>query len=538
MLQRGYLHRIFARLTALVGRLDPATHPAEGPISKPALFALVIGIGVNLFFFLKWRYQPMMDFPFHAAHVRYVAEWPRSDSVYREIFERPDLLSGNTLFYSLGALVAQVFNPLSASRFLVATMYVAGYPLAMLYSLRAFDRSAWGAVLANALVFERLYIAGFAAELIGFPLALLAFTLFYRLLGKATVRRALVLAVLLCAVFLAHSFIFIWTGVVLAAMSLVAVPFVLRGGLRSFGRTLACVLLAIAPALALMIRWTVRSSDRFGVRTMGGGAQAEYLEPPEMFRRIAELVAFGKKPGEQLLLACFLLLVGIAVALARLERRRSMPVLELVCVGTFFTYFLLPLHIRGEGVVCERQLDHAMWLTPALVGPVSARASRLARYVIIAGILVYSYARTSFWYRELVAFEGEARGLGDVMERAPPRLHLLFPHFNILSNHVYGNTEFWHTEGYYVADRGGLIYEVPGAEDPHWWLHFRPGRGTIPALPGQNSPEWPLAPGLWDNYDLVLVRGWQPSRAEEQAAESHASIIAASGEWELWRKNP
>jgi hypothetical protein len=529
----GFIGRL--RLNRL-GALDPSIDPRDGPVSKVALVLCAFGICVNLAFFLSCRAQPMMDFFLHAADVRYVAEWARDDAPYAGLFQRPDLLAANTLFYSLGGALAKLFNALSVARFLIGSMYIVGYPLAMLYALRTFGHSVWGGVLANALVFERFFVAGFAAELIGYPLSLLAITLFYRLLRRATLRRAGVLALLLSLLFLAHSFIFFWTGAVLALMSIVAVAFVLRDGLRSFARTAGCVAFAIAPSLALCAHWILKSGARYGVAKPGEPSQMSFLPAPEAFRRIADYVAFGKNPHEQVLLAWFLLLVGVALALGRLERRRQPPVLELVCAATFFSYFLLPDHVRNETVVNMRQLNHAMWLTPALVSPVSARASRPARYAVISGILLYCFARTSLWHETLAGFEGEAHGLVDVLAKAPPRKRLLFPNLGMESNYIYANKAFWHAEGYYVACCEGLIWDVPASDDPHWWLRFRPGRTPIADRPlGQ---DWSLAPRLWDDYDLVLVRSWRPSPVALQAAQRSASLIASSGDWQLWSKNP
>ncbi len=477
----------------------------------------------------------MMDFFMHAANVRYVSEWGPSDSPYSGLFERPDLLAANTLFYSLGGALARVFNPLSVARFLIGAMYIVGYPLVMLYALRAFGRSAWGAILANALVFERFFVSGFAAELIGYPLALLAITLFYRLLRRTTPGRVAFLAVLLSLVFLAHAFIFFWMGAVLASMSIAAVPFELRAGLRSLARTAGGVALAVAPALALCARWVLKSGERYGV-AKAEPTQMTFLPAPEAFRRIADLVTFGKTPHEQMLLAWLLLLIGVALALGRLERNRQPPVLEMVCAATFFSYFILPEQVRNETVVNMRQLGHALWLTPVLVSPVSARASRLARYVVICGILVYSYARTSLWHQTLVGFASEARGMEQVLAQAPPGKRLDFPNLGMESSFIYDKMAFWHAEAYYVACCGGVIWDVPGAADPYWWLRFRPGRRPIPdrAL-GQ---DWSLSPKVWDYYDLVLVHAWRPSPVALRAAERDASLIAASGDWQLWGKRP
>jgi hypothetical protein len=515
--------------------LDPASDSGDGPVSRVALLFFLVGLCVNLSFFLACRAQPMMDFFMHAAHVRYVSEWGRGDSPYAGMFEAPDLLAANTLFYSLGGALAKVFNPLSVARFLIGSMYVLGYPLVTLYSLRVFGRSVWGAVLANALVFERFFTSGFASELIGFPLSLLAITLFYRMLRNTTLGRAALLSVLLALVFLAHAFIFFWTGVVLAVMSFVAAPFALRAGLRSFARTAGGVALAVTPALFLCARWVLHSSHRYGVAPQEGGHDMIYLPAPEAFRRIAEYVEVGRAPWEQMLLACLLLLVGVAVALGRLERRRQPPVLELLCAATFFSYFLLPEQVRSETVVNMRQLNHAMWLAPALVSPVSARASRLARYVVISGILIYSYAHTSLWREILIGYEREAQGLVDVMAKAPPRKRLDFPNLGMDSGVIYSKV-LWHAEAYYVACCGGVIWDVPGADDPQWWLRFRKGARPIP-MGRALGQDWSLVPWVWDEYDLVLVHGWRPSPAALQAAQRSASLIAESGDWQLWGKN-
>jgi hypothetical protein len=316
----------------------------------------------------------------------------------------------------------------------------------------------------------------------------------------------------------------------------VAAPFALRAGLRSFARTAGGVVLAVAPSLALCARWALKSAERYGVEKVGEPAQMTFQPAPEAFRRIADLVAFGKTPHEQVLLAWLLLLIGVALALGRLERYRQPPVLELVCAATFFSYFILPEQVRNETVVNMRQLGHAMWLTPALLSPVSARASRLARYVVICGILIYSYARTSLWHQTLAGFESEARGMEQVLAQAPPHKRLDFPDLGMESAFLYDKSAFWHAEAYYVACCGGVIWDVPGARDPHWWLRFRPGREPIPdrAL-GQ---DWPLRPRLWENYDLVLVHSWRPSPAALQAAGRDASLVAASGDWQLWGKKP
>jgi hypothetical protein len=205
-------------------------------------------------------------------------------------------------------------------------------------------------------------------------------------------------------------------------------------------------------------------------------------------------------------------------------------------VATFVSYFVLPDQVRSESVVNMRQLSHAMWLTPALVGPVSARASRLARYVVISGIALFSYARTALWRETFAGYEREAQGLVDVMAKAPQGKRLDFPNLGMDSSYIHSNSAFWHAEAYYVACCRGLIWDVPGAEDPQWWLRFREGKRPIAdrAL-GQ---DWPLAPHVWDEYDLVLVHAWRPSPNALHAAERAASLIAQSGDWQLWSKNP
>jgi hypothetical protein len=529
----AFLRETKARLR----RWDPNTDPTAEPLSTPALIAMIAGTAVNLFFFYAWRYQPMQDFPLHVACAKYVAEWGRNGSPYAGLFARPDLLAANTLIYSLGGYLAKVFDALSAVRFLIATMYIVLLPVAMLYALRTFGRSAWGAVLSTSLVFVRLYASGFANELIAFPLALLVLARFYALLKEPSRGGALGVAVGLCLVLLAHSFVFMWLGAVLAGLSAAALPSVLRRGLAYAGKTTACVVLSIAPSLALFARWYLRSSSRFGADAHGATFGPTFIDANEQFRRLTDFIAFSRGPEERAHLAWLILLVGVSVALSRLERRRAPPVLEIACVVTFFSYFLLPVHIASEGVVSKRELDHAMWLLPALATPVAARTSKLARWIVVAGILVYACASARYWHSQLVAFErDEAKGLATVLAAAPPGLRMHYPRINIESQYFVTKT-LWHVEGYYVAQSAGMIRDIPGADDPRWWLHFEPDRHGLPTLNGQDTEGWSQVPAIWDTYDLILLHRWRPTPEAMAAARAHATRIAQSGDWELWRTN-
>jgi hypothetical protein len=297
------------------------------------------------------------------------------------------------------------------------------------------------------------------------------------------------------------------------------------------------VALSIAPSLLLFARWILRSSSRFGAGAQVATFGPTFIDANEQFRRLVEYLAFSHPPEERRLLAWLLLLVGVAVALSRLERRRGPPVLEITCAATFFTYFLLPVHITSEGVVSERQLHHAMWLLPAFVTPVAARTSRLARWVVIAGILLYAHARATYWHSQLAAFEREeANGLATVLAAAPPGLRMHYPRINMESKYTYGKT-LWHVEAYYVAATGGMIRDIPGADDPRWWLHFQPGRSGLSYINGQDTDAWSQIPAIWTTYDLVMVHGWRPSAEALASAQNHATRIARSGEWELWRTN-
>lgn len=518
-------------------RWDPNTDRSAERVSKPALTFLLAGIVVNLYFFCHWRYQPMMDLPNHIAVARCVSEWGSSDSMYTDLFDRPDLLSANTLIYSVTAVLGKVIGLFSAMRFLVASLYIVGFPLAALYVLRVFGRSAWGAVLSNALVFSRFYEAGFVNELVGFPIALVMLAQFYLLLRKATVRRAIFLGLGWSVLFLIHAFVFLWLGAVLACMSIVALPVLMRRGSRRLGATALAVVLSVLPSLVLLVRWIARGGSHFGLGGKSGSIGAA-LDANEAFRRIQGYVTVSHSIQDGELLVWLLLLLGLSVALARLERRPSPPILEMVCVATFISYFFLPFSLGAEGVVAARQLRHAMWLAFAFATPVSRRTSRTARWAVITGILVYSYAQGATWYRLIAEWERtEAAGLATVLEAAPPGLRILYPALKLESSYFEGKP-LWHVDGYYMGAGGGLMRDVPGAKDPAWWLHYKPDRRGLPYLSGLDTPDWSRVSGLWDSYDLVLVHDWNPSPEALRAANASATQVVRSGAWELWRKKP
>jgi hypothetical protein len=546
------LHRILAlasRAREIAHRLDPNDDPQTEAIELHALTVFLLALSVSTWMFLRWKYQPMVDAGHHLALSAVVADYGRPGSLYTALYEPPDPLVANSLLYEVAGHLGRLVGVTNAFR-LCMTFYVVGMPLATLYALRVFGRSAWPAVLAVPLVYNATFIAGFANMLFAAPFMMATVPTYSRMLAKPTRLRIGVTALLFCALFLSHAHLFLWTGALCFAMTLVALVSLPRGGVgekgvrgqaRRAGALLGVALASVVPSLLVFGRWFERT---FGAGRGSGGVTVKTMGLREHFGAyfFTRVEAFTNLPNclrlyasgvelDLLHVLCLAALAGAAVSLARMQRFERPPVLELCCIATFLSYFFLPERIAGHDVIAGRQPGLALWFVPALVSPVSAQTSKLARVVVIAGICTLTYAMLQVWHNKLWAFEEvEVAGLDEVMKAAPPRLRL---HYAKLSNMsaFFFLPQFRHVDKFYMSDAFGQVADNPALLTTGA-IHYRAGVDfhRVTATSGfEHNPE------IWTNFDLVLVRGWRPSPSNEAEAEERGERIAKSHEWELWR---
>lgn len=527
------------RAREVLARLDPARHADAEPVSAAFVVCFAIALiasGACYFGF----YQPLVDVPHHIAAAAVVADYGRPGSIYPALYEPLDVLSANSLLYSVVGLAGRVAGVERAMTASIA-LYVLGVPLAVLWSLRAFGRSPWGAVLAVPLVYGMNYLGGFANMLVAAPFFVLAIPVFHRALVAPSLPRILQAAALFVVVFLLHGHVYLWLGVLTIGTTLVIAASRLLQDPRAAGRVLIHALLAALPSLLLFARWYRRifsagreaGSNLTSMTGVEGGFGATFHDPPTLFRDLGEVALRTLQDGRDLRwVAAVACLAVVATSLSRGARSSGPPVLELCFVATFASYFVLPESIKGQDIIGPRQVGLSLFFLPVFVSPPS-RASRGARALVVAGILLVTGAHLTMWRRALARMEREEhRGLDDVLAAAPPRLPL---HYVKVApkGAIFAGSTWWHVEKLYMARGFGYCADTIGtlANAP---LRFRPGLDLKRyAIHGH---DWPHHPELFAGYDLVLVRRWRPSPRDLARAEEQARRIARSGDWELWRR--
>jgi len=538
------------RTRQFLARFDPNDDPLAEPLTAAPLFFLFLALAFSVWTYWRWKFQPMQDLGHHIGLSAVVADYNRPGSLYPPLYEPPNLLNANALLYFVAGYAGKFIGVTRAVR-LGMTFYLVGVPLANLYALRVFGRSAWGAVLSVPLVYNMNYVGGFANLLFAAPLMVLIIPVFHRMLLAPTRWRIRTASILLILIFLSHAHGFLWTGALTFFLTLahVAVWLTRRGmavreRLAGAGKVAGIAFATTIPSLLLFYRWynwsfgegkiagpgtttTVGMEDNFA---------AAFKSPSGLFHDLfAYALNIYTDDSDMVGLYWIGILAVGAIAFSRLHRWRRPPVLEMAFALTVASYFFLPEGIASNPVVGSRQIGASLWFFfSAVVTPVPARVSRIARWLVVMGILFCTGDFLRTWYEHLVVFEQtEANGIEYVLEQTPYRKTLHMVKISSDYSQVFTWKPNWHVDNYYMADRFGQQPDNPAIVSTSS-IRYRPGvdfhRITV------HSPDWPQWAEIWDNFELVLVHGWAPTKEELAAANDRAVRIRKMGDWELWRR--
>lgn len=525
--------------------LDPNDDPSAEPLSPIGLLAVLVATGFSTYLFLRWKIQPMQDNGLHLALTSVFANYGKAGSIYPPIYKPLDWLNTNSLLYTVAGGLGKVIGPSLAFRLTLAT-YFAGVPLANVYALRVFGRSVWGAVISVPLLYNLSCGFGFANFLFSAPLAVMALPLFYRMHQRPTVGRVAICAALVTALFLAHLHTFLWMGVLLFMMTIAALVSSSVRVLFGFPATrphvvLGVSLVAVLPGVALLGRWLYRTlqppaADELvivGVEKSSLGTWMNSIIAPDgAFARAHQVMTITKSTAELWYRVAILALVLVAIVLARLHKWKRPPILELACVVTLLSFFVLPDNFAGQQIIASRQIGFAGWFASALFVPVPGRVTRLGRAFVVGAMCCVSAGYLMFYRELLIKFEKEeANGLAEVIAAAPPQKRLHYVNLQPESKY-FTFRPFWHVETWYMADRLGQCDENPAWGNSQA-VRYRKTYNLMRIE--QHSPRWPAMMEIWKNFDLVLVRQWHPTEADLQRANEYGERIAQRGDWEIWR---
>lgn len=535
------------KATERLSRFDPNEDPTVDPMSAISVVALALATAASVWMFVRWKYQPMQDLGHHVALSAVVADYGRPGSLYTSLYEPIDPFAANSLLYQVAGHIGRLVGVTRAVQGCMV-FYLVGVPVANAYALRVFGRSIWGALLAVPLCYNMIFLAGFANMLFGAPLMIVAIPLLHTTLRTLSWKRALVTSLVIALLFLAHAHLFMWTGFLLFLLTFAhfVYAFVIGKGIRQrllgplkvAGMALGCVV----PALLLFAHWYSRT---FGEgRTSGTVLNATsgfdnkfgavFRDSRQMIATLVDTFELTANQDDTNGLLWLLLLVGVAIAIARLSRLRQPPVLELVCIITFCSYFVLPDGLQGHDVLAQRQPAVAMWFLPVFLTPVPWRVSRLLRIGTIAATGALCILLLSTWYHTQLLFQkNEVVGLEAVMSAAPAHQRLHYVKIDPTSRYFTWRP-FWHIEKIYMGDKLGQAADTPGILSTSC-IRYRSGIDIH--RNGNHTHDWSNDPEIWRYFDIVLVRSWRPSAEQRKAAETHGTLLRRAGEWELWKSN-
>ncbi|MDB4998321.1 MAG: hypothetical protein JWM74_5753 [Myxococcaceae bacterium] len=215
--------------------------------------------------------------------------------------------------------------------------------------------------------------------------------------------------------------------------------------------------------------------------------------------------------------------------------RRSPPIFELSAFVTLFGYFYLPDDISGQQFA-RRYWDMGAWMVPFLVTPVLFKTSKWARWAVIVGIVALTFGRLRDIQAAVRRFNDDELAGFDAMVAAAPHedLSVAWAVRDIDSPNVVWLPWYqWHQM---FGARTGL--EAPlyvTDKESNAPVRYRFGPPAPPTLM-IDEPNWGAHPGLWDHFDLVLAKGWRPNGEQLAVVRDHATLLAESHEWQLWRR--
>ncbi len=407
-------------------------------------------------------------------------------------------------------------------------------------------RALGWAVVSVPLTFNLIYMLGFSNNLVAAPLLVLSVPVFYRYLERPSWRRWLGVALLVLLVFMAHAQVFLWTGVLLATLT---VYMALRAGadrwskegpLLAVLKVLACSFAAVVPALLCFGRWYYRTfvhvtGPQLALAGPKDSFGAVFIAPENVWNGLLVSQRVMKNPEALKQQWALVVLLALALVLARFYRWAKPPILEAAFFLSLVSYFLLPENLTGQDILASRQISVALWFSAVLFTPIPARVSRFAHWAVVAGILAWSGAHLRLWSQELAKFEAkEAHGLDEVMMAAPPRLAIHYVKDDPESEFFYARP-FWHVEKWYMSEKLGRGDDTTGVQ-ANGTIRFR--EGVVAHRGIGEGPTWVRSAELWDNFDLVLLRRRSPRPEERAELEKRAYLLSRVGDWEMWRKRP
>lgn len=522
--------------------IDPVMEPGapRTPLAFVVCFASLSIL--TAWMLIRGKYLPGTDMPYHALCSRVWMQAGVPGTPYAA-YEPRHILEANTLLYSAVSVLANVFQPFTAYR-IANAWYFFGVPIACLYALRAFNRPLWGSLLGFPLCYNESFSSGYVNFNFAAPWFIFAIVEYVRFTKRPTLLRGVVTGVLFLFVFLSHAQVYLWLGAIIAVLTIGALVrcFIethgfVRGLKKAAWLAFLCIAVS-ALSLSAFYPWYQRGYGQ-GHAVGGEFNQSSISWIPlvtKLTGMIAQTFASSLHPYEYHLILGLGIVIAFSWSFGRAARDRTSMIPELVLILTAVSCYVVPDYVATQ-YVAPRQWYVTGWLLPLTIAPVAYRVSPGRSLTVIGCILLWVGMRMTMIADYMAKTnDEEMKGLDHVAKTAPKELGLLITYAAPDPNSKYFKTSYGHTYAFLAAENG---WDSP--LDATNQNDVRPVRyhegAPLPIARSFSNPNWYMDPTIW-RYDLVLVRRWTSTKDQRKAAQSYGTLVTASDDWELWRRNP
>jgi hypothetical protein len=475
-----------------------------------------------------------------------------SDHPVKALYAPLSPLDANTLVYFVAYPFERMLGPVAAFQIAAVVTIYLGFPIAVAYALTRIGRPPWGALLAFPIIYtcNTWFNGGFYPFLCAsgfFVIAIAEHDVLLRSEGRAARRAGVTCAIACVLAFLAHAHVYAWLMGLLALAMLIAIAArafadglaLPRRAAREALRKATRSLLAVAPSLALFALWYGRLPSA-PMRVDPPLIEAQGLLSDKLHNVITLLLPTRAEDAFFHLTVFFVLVLGVLVLVRRNEARGSL-VFELCLLVTAASFFVLPVVHHGQ-TIAQRQLDMALWLLPFVLFP-----SRV-RWASVDGIAVAAVLAFSIWRMQHFADylrrldEEDYRGLLEV-SAACKKLAPTDRAATLAFVNEHEQSAYWQSLGPQQSHE--TLAAVCGLETPVYDTNVYPhsmlplryrGHISAPVTILHDANKWYERPGLFRDFDFVLVKGWSATPEDEPTLRQHAELVAHAGDYQLWRR--
>lgn len=483
-----------------------------------------------------FRYFPTQDGPSHIYNSHVLREYYSSKYNFRDYYKLNLSLFPNWLSHFSLALLMIVFPPITAEK-LFLTIYVIIFPLSIFYFLDSINHSQKLIGLMSFLfIYNYLFLMGFYNFAISVPLVFLTLGYWWKGKEHITIKRVLILNLLLVVIFFSHLISYV---LIMVSISLLSLAY-FRQRVKKILITFGCIL----PSSILLLNYLPSSN-----LLSGGTPELGLSRTPQLLRELISmrtLVSYSEGQAKisyvvsALILCLFIYTLWkdkIACSGTFLKRFSQKDYFLLLFFVLFILYLILPNSLGPGGWINDRI---AIFASIGILAWFREGDSKWWKYtflVLVTIVSLINVAYIGYYFKTLNREIKEFTSENQIIEKNKVILPFFFDGHGESSRVGI----FVNAANYYCIDNGGINlgnYEVqfdyfpikfkesfqPPIQKKEWvqTIHWRPEEIDIC--------------GYSNNIDYLLIWG-NPDETIASSVQKCYSLITSNGRLKIYKPN-